>query len=235
MNPRDQLGLGLGSLEELRVMTGVERPASVKEMLARYREPVVFDEALNTPDGVALGGHQTITFERDGGFRHAGHLRASGFPSFQYGVRVVFSNDAGVPLVTGQTGRVHGTSEPGDRESAWDKSDRNGLIALHWEAIRHARAATTLDRDSDFFGAFGDVAEFLGSLGVGAPSRARPASAWSSARTRRTRPGSTRSSPWAACPACSSPAGSCSSSGPARSSRRSWPVPVSSWRSTTGR
>jgi hypothetical protein len=168
MNPRDQLGLGLGSLEELRVMTGVERPASVKEMLARYREPVVFDEALNTPDGVALGGHQTITFERDGGFRHAGHLRASGFPSFQYGVRVVFSNDAGVPLVTGQTGRVHGTNEPGDRESAWDKSDRNGLIALHWEAIRHARAATTLDRDSDFFGAFGDVAEFLGSLGAGA-------------------------------------------------------------------
>jgi hypothetical protein len=116
MNLRDQLGLGLGSLEELRVMTGVERPASVKEMLAR----------------------------------------------------TVFSNDAGVPLVTGQTGRVHGTSEPSDRESAWDKSDRNGLIALHWEAIRRARAATTLDRDSDFFGAFGDVAEFLGSLGVGA-------------------------------------------------------------------
>jgi hypothetical protein len=66
MNPRDQLGLGLGSLEELRVMTGVERPASVKEMLARYREPVVFDEALNTPDGVALGGHQTITGRQHG-------------------------------------------------------------------------------------------------------------------------------------------------------------------------
>jgi len=36
MNLRDQLGPGLGSLEELRVMAGVERPASVKEMLARY-------------------------------------------------------------------------------------------------------------------------------------------------------------------------------------------------------
>jgi hypothetical protein len=168
MNLRDQLGLGLGSLEELRAITGVARPASLGDMLTRYREPVVFDEALNTPDGVALGGHQTITFHRNGDFRHEGHMRATGFPSFQYGVRTVFSNDAGVPVVAGESGRVHGTNEPGDRESAWDKTDHNGLIALHWEAIRRARAETTIDRDSDIFGAFGDVAEFLGGLVVGA-------------------------------------------------------------------
>jgi hypothetical protein len=118
--------------------------------------------------GVALGGHQTVTFERDGGFRHQGHMRATGFPSFQFGVRTVFSNDAGVPIVTGETGRVHGTNEPGDRESSWDKTDHDGLVALHWEAIKRARAETTIDRDGDLFGAFGDVAEFIGSLGVGA-------------------------------------------------------------------
>ena len=65
-------------------------------MLARYREPVVFDEALDTPDGVAIGGHQTITFQRDGQFRNEGHVRATGFPSFQFGVQTVVANDAGI-------------------------------------------------------------------------------------------------------------------------------------------
>jgi hypothetical protein len=51
-------------------------------------------------------------------------------------------------VMAGDTGRVHGTNDPGDRESAWDKTDHNGLIALHWEAIRRARAETTIDRDS---------------------------------------------------------------------------------------
>ena len=149
-------------------MTGVARPASVKEMLVRYREPVVFDEALITPDGVPLGGHQTITFHRNGDFRHEGHMRASGAFSFEYGVRTMFSNDAGMPLMTGESGHVGGTNSFDDRVSSWDKNDHNGLVALHWEAMKRARAETTIDRDSDIFGAFGDVAEFLGSLAVGA-------------------------------------------------------------------
>ena len=70
--------------------------------------------------------------------------------------------------MTSQTGRVHGTNEPGSRESSWDTSDRNELIALHWEAIKRAHTETRFDRDGDFFGSFGDVAEFVGSLAVGA-------------------------------------------------------------------
>lgn len=166
---RNELGRGVESLEELRVLTGVKRPASVKEMLARYREPIVFDEPLITPPGVPLGGHQTVTFHRNGDFRHEGHMNASGVPSFQYGVRTVFSNDAGIPVMTGESGHVAGTNEPfDDRESSWDKTDHNGLVALHWAAMKRARAETTIDRDSELFGAFGDVAEFLGSLVVGA-------------------------------------------------------------------
>ena len=165
---RTELGRGVESLEELRALTGVERPASVKEMLARYREPIVFDEPLVTPPGVPLGGHQTVTFHRNGDFRHEGHMRATGAFSFQYGVRTMFSNDAGLPLMTGESGHVGGSNSFDDRVSSWDKTDHNGLLALHWAAMKRARAETTIDRDSELFGAFGDVAEFLGSLVVGA-------------------------------------------------------------------
>jgi hypothetical protein len=89
MKLRAQLGLGVTSLEAVRAMTGVDRPASLQRILGQYREPIVFDEPLVTPDGIALGGHHTITLLRDGSFRHQGHMRATGFPSFTFGVRTV--------------------------------------------------------------------------------------------------------------------------------------------------
>ena len=168
MNLRAEAGSDVRSLERIRALTGVARPASLRVVLERFREPIVFDEPLITPDGVALGGRHTITIQRDGRVRNEGHMRATGFPSFTFGVRTLIVNDAGVPLLIGAGGRVHGTNEPGDRESSWDESDRNGLIALHWDAIKRARADTSIDRDTDIFGAFGDVASFVASLAVGA-------------------------------------------------------------------
>jgi len=149
-------------------MVGVSRPASLREILTRYREPIVIDEPLVTPDGIALGGHHTITLGRDGSVRHQGHMRATGFPSFTFGVRTVLVNDAGIPAVAVASGRVHGFNEPGDRESAWDQSEPNPLVAWHWAAMKRARPETSINRDVDFFGTIGDVLVFVGSLAGGA-------------------------------------------------------------------
>ena len=47
---RAELGSGVSrASSSFARMTGVARPASVKEMLARFREPIVFDEPLITP------------------------------------------------------------------------------------------------------------------------------------------------------------------------------------------
>jgi hypothetical protein len=48
MSLRAQLGLGVDSLEALRSLVGVDRPASVREMLIRYRQPIVIAEPWNT-------------------------------------------------------------------------------------------------------------------------------------------------------------------------------------------
>jgi hypothetical protein len=50
----------MGSLEAVRAMVGVGRPASLRDILTRFREPIVFDEPLVTAGAVALGGHHTI-------------------------------------------------------------------------------------------------------------------------------------------------------------------------------
>ena len=168
MSLRAQLGLGVNSLEAIRSMVGVGRPASLRDILIRYRQPIVIDEPLVTPDGVALGGHHTITLGRDGSVRHQGHMRATGFPSFTFGVRTVLVNDAGIPAVAAASGRVHGTNEPGDRDSSWDQSAPNPLVALHWAAMKRSRPETSINRDADFFGAIGDVLSFVGSLVGGA-------------------------------------------------------------------
>ena len=92
MGLRSQLGPTVRSCEAIRVLVDVPRPASMRAVLARYREPVVIDESLVTPDGVALGGHHRITLERHGSIRHEGHIRATGFPLFAYSVRTTLGS-----------------------------------------------------------------------------------------------------------------------------------------------
>jgi hypothetical protein len=167
MSLRTDLGPGVGSVEAIRSLVGIDRPASVRDILARYREPVVVDEPLVTADGVALGGQHRITLARDGSFRHQGHMRATGFPSFAFGVRTVLDGGEGVPAVFAASGRVHGRNEPGDRESAWDQTGRNGLAAYHWARIKGARPRTEINHDADWFGTIGDVFTFVGTLVVG--------------------------------------------------------------------
>lgn len=167
MNVRTELGFGVNSLETVRAIVGIERPAALRDILVRYREPIVIDEPLITPDGIALGGHHRITLERDGRVRHQGHMRATGFPSFTFGVRTILINDVGTPAVATASGRVHGTNEFGDRESAWDQSSLNPLVALHWSAMKRSRHETSINRESDFFGTIGDVLGFVGTLAIG--------------------------------------------------------------------
>jgi hypothetical protein len=167
MNLLDEIGPGITSLEYVRSQLRMDRPVSVRDLLARYREPVVFDEPLITPDGVALGGHHTITLERNGHFRHEGHMRATGFPSFRYGVRTVMVGRSGTPFIAAAGGAVHGSNEFGDRESSWDESGESVGVALYWASLKGGDHTTDVSFESDFFGTIGDVAAFVATLAGG--------------------------------------------------------------------
>jgi hypothetical protein len=168
MNLIDEIGPGITSLEYVRSQLKMDRPVSLKNLLARYREPIVFDEPLITPDGVDLGGHHTITLERTGRCRHEGHMRATGFNSFRFGVRSVVNGSADTPFIAASSGEVHGTNSLGDRESSWDDLNENPSVALYWASFKGARNETEVNFESDFFGTIGEVVAFVGTLAGGA-------------------------------------------------------------------
>ncbi|MEO7271059.1 MAG: hypothetical protein ABIX28_23460 [Vicinamibacterales bacterium] len=168
MNLVDEIGPGITSLEYVRAQLRLDRPVSVKNLLARYREPVMFDEPLITPDGVALGGHHVIRLERNGHFSHKGRMEATGFPSFRYGVRTVMGGRSGAPwYVATVTGEVHGSNELGHDVSTWDEGGEDNGVKLYWAALKGGEHTTDVSFESDFFGTFGDVAGFIASLAGG--------------------------------------------------------------------
>ena len=56
MNLLHEIGPGVTSLDYVRSQLRMDRPVSVKDLLTKYREPIVLDEPLITLDGVALCG-----------------------------------------------------------------------------------------------------------------------------------------------------------------------------------
>ena len=167
MDLREQLGIGVKSLEAVRSIVGIPRPAALRTILTRYDDPIVFEQPLVTPDRIALGGHQTITLERSGRTRYQGHMRATGFPSYNFGVCTVLKTPVEMPLVFVANGRVHGTNEPGEREYPWDQFDASGLINLHWSAMKAAVPQTEIKYDANYFGTIGDLLGFIASLYTG--------------------------------------------------------------------
>ena len=95
-------------------------------------------------------------------------MRATGFPSFRFGVRTVVAGGAGAPFVTAASGEVHGSNEFGDEESPWDQSGESGAVAQYWAVLKGAGHDTDVNFESDFFGTFGDVVAFVVTIAGGA-------------------------------------------------------------------
>lgn len=170
---RSVFGHAAGSFESVRASVGLGRPASMRHAADLYVRDVVFEEPIVTGSGVALGGHHKVTLRRDGGYRYQGHVRATGFPSYDvaivttlgYAVPVPDSpTPAGAQIAFAARGRVHGTNEPGNREHRWDSQGSNALLAAEWHGARRSGLNRRLEYDTDWFGPAGDVAGFLAQV-----------------------------------------------------------------------
>ena len=173
IHARASFGHAADSFEEIRGSVGKPRPASVLDIAGAYTRDLVFDEPLVTGDGIALGGHHTLTVRRDGSYRYQGRFRATGFPSFQVSLVATLGYAIAVPgsptlaaaqIAFAAQGRVHGTNEPGSREHSWDVQGTLPLVKAEWHAVRLARMSRKLEFDTDWFGPAGDVAGFLAQV-----------------------------------------------------------------------
>lgn len=165
-------GAAARSMEGIRATLGVARPASVRQIAASYVRDMVFDEPIITSDGVALGGHHTLTVRRDGSYRYTGHFIATALPSFDVAILTTLGFSVPVPgaasgaaeVTFAAHGHVHGSVEPGDRRFPWDQSGSNPLLATQWDGIRRAKFSHQLDFDTNWFGPVGDVVSFLAQV-----------------------------------------------------------------------
>lgn len=173
LHARRLFGHAASSFERVRVSVGQPRPATVRDLASSYTRELTFDEPLVTADGVALGGHHTLTVRRDGSYRYRGNFRATGFPSFQVSLVTTLGYSISVPdsptpaaaqIAFAAQGRVHGTNESGDRNHSWDVQGNLSLVQSQWHAVRVGTLSRNLQFDTDWFGPAGDVAGFLAQV-----------------------------------------------------------------------
>lgn len=126
-------------------------------------ESMTFSQPIVTPAGVPLGGRAEFVVNSDGSGRFKGHMRATGFFSYDFTVRAVLRSRSGlVALIQQKPGSVYGTDTPGPRQFDWDEDASNPVIADLWPDLR--AGSIEVSRSSEYAGLTGGLAEFVGDV-----------------------------------------------------------------------
>jgi hypothetical protein len=99
-----------------------------------------WDASFGFPDGIAAGGFANLTLYQNGAWNFAGHAHVSGAISydFSFAWAVRDSNEPAGLYVFAHQGRLHGTFEPGSRDTDWGRSEINPALAVGWSALERA-------------------------------------------------------------------------------------------------
>ena len=97
---------------------------SISTLLTRLAKPEtrVLSTNIIISDGIPLGGAVELTLSSNGNYTFKGHMRATGFPSYHFGLQVFIKAADGVIIAAFHSGRVFGTDTPGDRENSWEEN-----------------------------------------------------------------------------------------------------------------
>jgi hypothetical protein len=64
-------------------------------------------------------------------------MRATGLPSYDYGLQVFVKTADGIILTAFHSGNIYGTDTPGNREDPWEENLNSTLIKSEWVSIRN--------------------------------------------------------------------------------------------------
>src|ERR1044072_7924019 len=156
---RETFGHAATSLEGVRATLGVPRPASLAQLAELWIRDIVFDQPIVTSDGVPLGGHHRLTLRHDGSYRYEGHVRATGWPSYDVSILTTVACTIPPPRAGGvRGGRAATSSRAAARDPALPR------LASEWHASRTAPFHRQLEYDADWFGPAGEVVGFIALL-----------------------------------------------------------------------
>lgn len=150
------------SVRGLADLFGETPPLSLRELLGDIvkLESVTREMDINTDDGTAINGHVGFTLYSNGNYEFFGHMRATGVPSYHYGVQAWIQGSDGIVVGALRSGHVYGTDTPGDRQDNWSQTGFNPLIAAHWLSLRD-NPGLGFQMNADISGVLGAAVDVL--------------------------------------------------------------------------
>jgi hypothetical protein len=124
------------SARVLAQQLGIPLPTSLSTIITGL-ETLTLRTPIVTPDGFPLGGEVEITLRSDGSYTFKGHMRATGFSSYDYRLQCFVRAANGVVIAAQNAGEVFGTDTPGARQHNWDENLSSLVIREQWNSIRN--------------------------------------------------------------------------------------------------
>lgn len=132
-----------------------ETPTNGESVLVAPRAPSAqlgpFHADIRFGGGIPVGGWSQLTLHSNGAWNFSGHLRNSGFPSYNdtvtWGVQSIRTGDL---YIWRHKGHMAGTLEWGSRNDDWGDSGTNPALAAGWNMLApawrwHCRAHVNWD------------------------------------------------------------------------------------------
>ena len=150
------------SVRELAELLRASKPYSLRDVLNRLREIETkkVSRDIVTGGGVPLNGHVDFELKSDGSYTFSGNMRATGLPSYHYGLQAWVKSGDGTVIAAQKVGDVYGTDTPGDRQDNWSQPGGNAAIRQHWLSLR-TDAQTGYNLHADIGGVLGAASDVL--------------------------------------------------------------------------
>jgi hypothetical protein len=150
------------STRDLAALLGMAAPVTLRDIVNRLHqvETVHVEKQIHTNDSTPINGHVALDLKSDGNFVFSGHMRATGFPSYHYGVQAWAAGSDGIVVAAQRTGHVYGTDTPGPEQQNWSEPGFNAGITQHWRALRGG-PGIGYHLEADISGVLGAAVDFL--------------------------------------------------------------------------
>jgi hypothetical protein len=150
------------STRDLAAFLEMPQPLTMRGIIDRLRfvETAVAEMPINTDDDAPINGYVKFELKSDGSYVFSGHMRATGFPSYHYGLQSWVIGTDGPAIAAHRTGNVYGTDTPGSRQDDWNQPGNNAGIKQNWRAIR-GKPGVGYHLNAKMSGVLGDVVDLV--------------------------------------------------------------------------
>ncbi|MCC6317464.1 MAG: hypothetical protein IT361_07180 [Gemmatimonadaceae bacterium] len=150
------------SARSLAGLLGMATPVTLRAIVTRLHqvETVSVGTAVHTDDSAPINGHVAFELRSNGTYVFTGHMRATGFPSYHFGMQAWVVSGDGTVVAAQERGRVFGTDTPGPRQKDWSQAGVNAGLTEHWRSLRSG-AGIGRRLDANITGVLGGAVDVL--------------------------------------------------------------------------